>query len=99
MDKVNKSHQIASRIYDLIYELNVICPSILLQVLPQLECKLKAGSESERLSKFYFKISFAKMNADFKRTKFIVLFYLPIISHLQKPLLYWRVCFRRKTQR
>lgn len=52
MDKVNKSHQIASRIYDLIYELNVICPSILLQVLPQLECKLKAGSESERLSKF-----------------------------------------------
>lgn len=53
MDKVNKSHQIASRIYDLIYELNVICPSILLQVLPQLECKLKAGSESERLSKFF----------------------------------------------
>lgn len=52
MDKVNKSYQISSRIYDLIYELNVICPSILLQVLPQLECKLKAGSESERLSKF-----------------------------------------------
>lgn len=54
MDKVNKSYQISSRIYDLIYELNVICPSILLQVLPQLECKLKSGSESERLSKFEF---------------------------------------------
>lgn len=54
MDKVNKSYQISSRIYDLIYELNVICPSILLQVLPQLECKLKAGSESERLSKSIF---------------------------------------------
>lgn len=51
MDKVNKTYQISSRIYDLIYELNVICPSILLQVLPQLECKLKAGSETERLSK------------------------------------------------
>lgn len=56
MDKVNKSYQISSRIYDLIYELNVICPSILLQVLPQLECKLKAGSETERLSKFFFRI-------------------------------------------
>lgn len=52
MDKVNKNYQISSRIYDLIYELNVIHPSILLQVLPQLECKLKAGSETERLSMF-----------------------------------------------
>lgn len=56
MDKVNKTYQISSRIYDLIYELNVICPSILLQVLPQLECKLKAGSESERLSKLILQI-------------------------------------------
>lgn len=52
MDKVNKNCQISSKIYDLIYELNVICPSILLSVLPQLECKLKAGLESERLSTF-----------------------------------------------
>lgn len=53
MDKVNKNCQISSKIYDLIYELNVICPSILLSVLPQLECKLKAGLESERLSAFF----------------------------------------------
>lgn len=52
MDSVKKNCQIASRIYDLIYELNVICPSVLLSVLPQLECKLKAGLEAERLSKF-----------------------------------------------
>ncbi|XP_031630773.1 sister chromatid cohesion protein PDS5 homolog B-like, partial [Contarinia nasturtii] len=49
MDKVNKTYQISSRIYDLIYKLNVIFSSILLQVLPQLECKLKSGTESERL--------------------------------------------------
>lgn len=56
MDKVNKNYQIASKIYDLIYELNVISPLILISVLPQLECKLKAGQESERLSTFTHKI-------------------------------------------
>ncbi len=35
--------------YDLIYELNHICPRILLTVLPQLEFKLKSTEESERL--------------------------------------------------
>lgn len=35
--------------YDLIYELNHICPSVLLAVLPQLECKLKSGQLNERL--------------------------------------------------
>lgn len=49
MDKVEKSYAISAKVYDLIYELNVICPSILLLVLPQLECKLKAGQEVERL--------------------------------------------------
>lgn len=49
MDKVDKSHSISFKVYDLIYELNVICPSILLSVLPQLECKLKSSSETERL--------------------------------------------------
>lgn len=51
MDKVNKNYQISSKIYELIYELNVIAPNVLLSVLPQLECKLKSGHESERLSK------------------------------------------------
>lgn len=71
MDKVNKTHQISSRIYDLIYELNVICPSILLQVLPQLECKLKAGSESERLSKYHL-ISFLVKILYSKKLYFVI---------------------------
>lgn len=49
MDKPDKTHQISSKIYDVIYELNTIAPSVLLQVLPQLECKLKSGQETERL--------------------------------------------------
>ncbi|KAJ6650026.1 Sister chromatid cohesion protein PDS5 like B-B [Pseudolycoriella hygida] len=49
MDEVDTTFAISSKIYDLIYELNVICPRILLSVLPQLECKLKSGQESERL--------------------------------------------------
>lgn len=36
--------------YDLIYELNKICSSVLLAVLPQLECKIKSTQEGERLS-------------------------------------------------
>jgi hypothetical protein len=37
------------QVYDLIYELNHICPSILLSVIPQLEYKLKSTDDSERL--------------------------------------------------
>jgi hypothetical protein len=36
-------------VYDIIYELNHICPSVLLAVLPQLEFKLKSTEESERM--------------------------------------------------
>lgn len=49
LDKYEKQYQIMSKIYDVIYELNVISPSILLSVLPQLECKLKSAQENERL--------------------------------------------------
>ena len=48
-DKPDKNLTCSKRIYDLIYELNVISPSLLLSVLPQLECKIKAVQESERL--------------------------------------------------
>lgn len=44
-----KNIQICGKVYDLIYELNHICPQVLEAVLPQLECKLKSASESERL--------------------------------------------------
>ena len=37
----NSDGEVASRLYDLIYELNQIAPSVLLSVLPQLEFKLK----------------------------------------------------------
>jgi len=36
-------------VYDLIYELNHICPSVLLAVLPQLEFKLKSTEEIDRM--------------------------------------------------
>uniref|UniRef100_A0A8W7P9N7 Uncharacterized protein n=1 Tax=Anopheles coluzzii TaxID=1518534 RepID=A0A8W7P9N7_ANOCL len=49
LDKNEKQYQIVPKIYDVIYELNVITPSILLSVLPQLECKLKSTHEAERL--------------------------------------------------
>jgi sister chromatid cohesion protein PDS5 len=48
-DKPDKLYQSSKRIYDLIYELNVIAPSLLLSVLPQLECKIKSSNEGERL--------------------------------------------------
>lgn len=38
-----------SKLFDLIYELNAICSSMLLAVLPQLEFKLKSSVEKERL--------------------------------------------------
>uniref|UniRef100_A0AAG5DIG4 Uncharacterized protein n=1 Tax=Anopheles atroparvus TaxID=41427 RepID=A0AAG5DIG4_ANOAO len=49
LDKFDKQYQILPKIYDVIYELNVIAPNILLSVLPQLECKLKSAQEQERL--------------------------------------------------
>ncbi|XP_065167677.1 sister chromatid cohesion protein PDS5 homolog B-B-like isoform X2 [Atheta coriaria] len=49
LGKEDKTLSICGKVYDLIYELNHICPHILLAVLPQLECKLKSPSESERL--------------------------------------------------
>ncbi|ODN02505.1 Sister chromatid cohesion protein PDS5 B-B [Orchesella cincta] len=39
----------SKKVYELIYELNSICPNILLTVIPQLEHKLKCIDESERL--------------------------------------------------
>lgn len=50
MGKQEKELEICSKVYDLIYELYHICPSVLLAVLPQLECKLKSSLESERLA-------------------------------------------------
>lgn len=49
LGKEEKTLQITHKVYDLIYELNHICPSVLLSVLPQLECKLKSSNEQERL--------------------------------------------------
>lgn len=50
MGKQENDLEICSKVYDLIYELYHICPSVLLAVLPQLECKLKSTLESERLA-------------------------------------------------
>ncbi|KAJ8941700.1 hypothetical protein NQ318_023296 [Aromia moschata] len=50
LGKENKNLQICGKVYDLIYELNHICPQILIAVLPQLECKLKSPLENERLA-------------------------------------------------
>jgi sister-chromatid-cohesion protein PDS5 len=49
LDKSEKTYMIMPKIYDVMYELNVINPNILLQVLPQLEVKLKSTQEGERL--------------------------------------------------
>ncbi|XP_014279866.1 sister chromatid cohesion protein PDS5 homolog B-B isoform X2 [Halyomorpha halys] len=49
MGKEEKGLMIYTKVYDLIYELNKICPSVLLSVLPQLEVKLKSSIEEERL--------------------------------------------------
>lgn len=50
LGKEDKNLQICGKVYDLIYELNHICPQILTAVLPQLECKLKSPQENERLA-------------------------------------------------
>ncbi|RZF48923.1 hypothetical protein LSTR_LSTR003303 [Laodelphax striatellus] len=49
LGKEEKGISICSKVYNLIYELNNICPSVLSAVLPQLECKLKSNQEQERL--------------------------------------------------
>lgn len=46
---MEKSYSITPKIYDLIYELNVLQPSLLLTILPQLEFKLKSSKEADRL--------------------------------------------------
>ncbi|XP_026499402.1 sister chromatid cohesion protein PDS5 homolog B isoform X3 [Vanessa tameamea] len=50
LGKEEKNLLIFSKVYELIYELNQCCPSVLLSVLPQLECKLKSAHFQERLS-------------------------------------------------
>ncbi|GIY69564.1 sister chromatid cohesion protein PDS5 homolog B-A [Caerostris extrusa] len=40
---------LVNKLFDLIYELNAICPNMLAAVLPQLEFKLKSSIEKERL--------------------------------------------------
>jgi sister-chromatid-cohesion protein PDS5 len=49
LGKADTKLSITKKVYDLIYELNHICPSVLLAVLPQLEFKLKSTEESERM--------------------------------------------------
>ncbi|XP_012945070.1 sister chromatid cohesion protein PDS5 homolog A-B isoform X1 [Aplysia californica] len=43
-------NDVSNHMYELIYELNQVSPSILLAVIPQLEFKLKSNDESERKS-------------------------------------------------
>ncbi|KAL4716469.1 hypothetical protein ACJJTC_015897 [Scirpophaga incertulas] len=50
LGKEEKNLLIFSKVYELIYELNQCCPTLLLSVLPQLECKLKSSLFQERLS-------------------------------------------------
>ncbi len=49
LGKADAKLQISRKVYDLIYELNLISPRILLTVLPQLEFKLKSTEEAERM--------------------------------------------------
>ena len=46
LGKMSES-EVSDRLYDLIYELNTISPSVLLAVLPQLEFKLKVSISSK----------------------------------------------------
>lgn len=48
LGREEKTLTISLKVYDLIYELNHICPAVLLAVLPQLEFKLKSTDEKER---------------------------------------------------
>ncbi|KAJ8965318.1 hypothetical protein NQ317_012847 [Molorchus minor] len=47
LGKEDKNLQICGKVYDLIYELNHICPQILVAVLPQLESKMFSEKDSE----------------------------------------------------
>ena len=49
LGKEDKQLFIATKVYDLIYELYHVCARVLLSVLPQLEFKLKSPEESERM--------------------------------------------------
>lgn len=49
LGREEKGFTISSKVYDLIYELYKICPSVLLAVLPQLEVKLKSANDDQRL--------------------------------------------------
>lgn len=49
LGKEDKDLPMYTKVYDLIFELNHICPTVLVSVLPQLECKLKSPLENERL--------------------------------------------------
>jgi len=49
LGKSDAKLNITRKVYDLIYELNHVCPSVLLAVLPQLEFKLKSTEETERM--------------------------------------------------
>ena len=62
LGKEEKSLPICSKVYELICELNLCCPSVLLSVLPQLECKLKSAHEVERLSKTHNNLSSLNVN-------------------------------------
>ncbi len=54
----------SARLYDLIYELNLIAPSVLLAVLPQLDFKLKVRSPLHISHFIYF-----GYNAGFERCR------------------------------
>ena len=49
LGKEDKQLFIATKVYDLIYELYHVCSRVLLSVLPQLEFKLKSPDEQERM--------------------------------------------------
>jgi sister-chromatid-cohesion protein PDS5 len=49
LGKFDNKLNISRKVFDLIYELNMICPRILLTVLPQLEFKIKSTDEGERM--------------------------------------------------
>lgn len=49
LGKEDKKLFIATKVYDLIYELYHVCSRVLLSVLPQLEFKLKSPDEHERM--------------------------------------------------
>jgi len=46
---VDTKLNISRKVYELIYELNLLCPTLLTTVLPQLEFKIKSPDEAERI--------------------------------------------------